>query len=1001
MKVLFLHLSDMHCKESTNINNVKVDKIVQSVLGFKGKIDEVIIICSGDITWSGKVNEFKAAKTVLGYIIGNIASKLELNKFINFIVVPGNHDIDMTKLDRTSSEILDYYKEKNVDTYFYEEIKCMSNFFKYSKSKKCFTHNDVCESINIKLKSDPNYQFRINIINTAPFSTLKADNKEVHYIPDSEMTPLYRDENCSICITVMHHSTEWFHWDVKERLENILYRNSDIIFQGHEHLPHNISLIENDNNKIHIFKGGELSIDNAMASQYGIVILDTEASTIDEYLYTWDYKTPIFKEKQLSKNKKLFIKSSLYICNKEFTEEFYKDKHNLCDSFLSYYVFPKIYYSYTDEDKTKGVLSEDQLFNEIHSKEIIEIKAEKNAGKTSFLRYLYSIAQNYKLVPLYIGADEYPSFKVDKIIKRTFCDQYDECDYDKFKQLPKERKLLLIDDADSFSNLKLINMVLSKLTDEVGHIIFTSGDNYNADIIENAKDIINMDHTLQLSMSKFYKEKRQQLVTNICRVTTKMNDTEINDVVNFIDNMVHRRSGIFSLSPEFIITYLKYFLANNRQKSKQDDVFNKIFETNIYTSIIESTSKNNVDLYISVLSEIAHEMHFSKKESIQDSELSLLISKYNDKYKKKIIAGDFLECMIKSKILERSRESLSIKFSSFNYMAYFIAIKVSRDLERNPSNYENLNYIVRNICFGINDTILLFLSYIRSNVQLIYILIEEVKNILSDIEELNFDKNNIKILKAHENDYVNMPSLEDRRKIDRLDEQQEIIQYNNTLEYKSIYDYNDTDVNKKTNRFIRARKCIEIISKSIVSLNSTLESSDIDKIVDFMYRFPNKLLYSFLKPYDDNSEKIVEELKNFVNSLDEKVDFSEEELRRIISTACIAVTLGVYDNIAYFGSDINTIDYLCEYKEYSSNIKIQKLLMYEASSSTESFVQNAIEVFESTDDWFIHKLVRLVVSKHIINNEQLDHRILDRISSKLFNGGKKNLLLISSKSSEP
>ena len=794
----------------------------------------------------------------------------------------------------------------------------------------------------------------------------------------------------------MHHSTEWFFWNVKEHMENILYRNSDIIFQGHEHLPHIVSLTENGRNKIHILKGGELSFDNTMASQYGIIVLDTNKGTIDEYLYTWDYRTPIFKEAQLSKNEQLFIKTSLFISNPEFSKSFYKDKHGLCDSFLSYYVFPKVFSNYSDENQAERIINEEQLFKEIETKTVISIKAEKNAGKTSFLKYIYNIAQNYKFVPLYIGAHEYPSFKMDTIIKRTFCDQYDECDYEKFKQLPNEKILLLIDDVDKFSNTKIINMVISKITEQVGHIVFTSGIN-DIDLVESAKDIINMENILQLSISKFYKEKRKQLVKNICKATTKMKEHEVNSVVNIIDNMVNRQSGLFSLSPEFIITYLKFFLANNYQKDKQDDVFNKIFETNIYNSIIKSTNKNNIDLYIRVISEIAYKMHFTKKASINDGQLSSLILDYNKKYKKTIQERDFLNCMLKSNILECSKDSLSYNFASLNYFAYFIALKLSKDIERNPANYNDLKYIVRNICFGINDTILLFLSYIRSNVQLIYYIIEEVESILKDNIELNFDINNIKIIKSYKKDEVKMPSIEEKKKISKIQEEHEIIKYSNTLEYKSIYDYHDKDVNKRENKYIRARKCIEIISKSLISLNSTLEAEEIDRIVDCMFKFSNKLLYSYLKPYDDKSEIIIDELKHFVNSLSPKIDLSDEDLHNILSTVCISVILGLYDSVAYFGSDANTISYLSEYFEYSCNVMIQKLLMYEASLSSEGFIQKAISVFESTDDWFIKKLVRLIVRKHLIVNNQIDHKDLDRISNKIFKGNKKSLLLISSK----
>lgn len=65
-------------------------------------------------------------------------------------------------------------------------------------------------------------------------------------------------------------------------------------------------------------------------------------------------------------------------------------------------------------------------------------------------------------------------------------------------------------------------------------------------------------------------------------------------------------------------------------------MFNKVFETNINNAIIASTSKNNVDIYINMLSEIAYNMHFSKKEQIQDQELNEIIGAFNEKYKKKL-----------------------------------------------------------------------------------------------------------------------------------------------------------------------------------------------------------------------------------------------------------------------------------------------------------------------------------------------------------------------------
>ena len=120
-----------------------------------------------------------------------------------------------------------------------------------------------------------------------------------------------------------------------------------------------------------------MSIDNSMASQYGIVIFDTENHQIEEYLYTWDYAIPIFREREISKKTPLNIKSSIFNNNKDFINEFYRDKLGLCDNFLEYYVFPNVYYKYPDEENIKSVISEDLFFTELSDKKIIEVHADR------------------------------------------------------------------------------------------------------------------------------------------------------------------------------------------------------------------------------------------------------------------------------------------------------------------------------------------------------------------------------------------------------------------------------------------------------------------------------------------------------------------------------------------------------------------------------------------------------------------------------------------------
>ena len=91
MKILFLQLSDIHIAKRSDGFAVNIPKIVQS-LNYLGEIDECIIITSGDITHSGKINEFKVANDMLGNLVNQLKLDKFIDKWLNVLVVPGNHD---------------------------------------------------------------------------------------------------------------------------------------------------------------------------------------------------------------------------------------------------------------------------------------------------------------------------------------------------------------------------------------------------------------------------------------------------------------------------------------------------------------------------------------------------------------------------------------------------------------------------------------------------------------------------------------------------------------------------------------------------------------------------------------------------------------------------------------------------------------------------------------------------------------------------------------------
>jgi hypothetical protein len=195
---------------------------------------------------------------------------------------------------------------------------------------------------------------------------------------------------------------------------------------------------------------------------------------------------------------------------------------------------------------------------------------------------------------------------------------------------------------------------------------------------------------------------------------------------------------------------------------------------------------------------------------------------------------------------------------------------------------------------------------------------------------------------------------------------------------------------------VRAVKCTQIVSKSLISLYSILEGDEKEEIIKKMFILPNKILFAALKPYDEHYNEVIKELEEFVKCFDESAKIGIKQLRLLFSKSAIAVVLSLYDDIAYCGADSKTIGILKEYTPVNNNNAIQKLMMEENAESTERFIEEAVKLFDDTKDPFIHMLIRMIAKKHIMTHEQLGHADLNRLTTKIFNPKeKKSLLLLS------
>lgn len=998
MKVAIIHISDFHVKTGDRFIKEKINKFLDS-LNILGDVDDYVIIFSGDLAFSGQINEYKKSRYILGKIIAGIKQKNK-GKFVEFLIVPGNHDLTLAEESRDRAYIQQYYDDDNIEFLIDDEIKLLDNFYTYSHVKNRVPNDKI---IDRRYKSFGNYRVQFNLINTTLFSTLKPNDKELHYFPHEKLSRLKRRDNVNLCVTVMHHSCEWFNWKYKSELENTIIDNSEIIFSGHDHRGGTKTVVIDNDLNTWISCAGEMKFSTLdFQDSFNTIVVDTATNTFNGYTFEWNSKEKMFIHKVVRENKSLQNRIGELSPLPSFLKELKEDAYNSSEDFTNYFVFPKLISEHKKEfGKYEEMKTIEELLESINTNKRLLIFGESNSGKSTLLKYLYCIATR-ELIPLLLTIDSTTKVHSKNFIKRLFEDQYgdDPILFQKYQQSERTRRILIVDGWDRLRNSPNRKRLMQLIEEEFEYIVFSANDTKQS-VVESIKDEINKEHSFQeLHIQPFFAKRRNRLVRNICLLNSSYNDEEIERVNGLIDSLVQNNSSLFSLNPGFIIRYTNFFIKERYYDySKSEAVFSKVFEHELHRSIIEVAKKADVDEIMVVFEDIAGYMYNNLKDTIKIEEIRTVVEKYNEEYGLKVKLSNVLDIGKRSKLF-RETDDLSIYFSNKNYLAYFVAKYLLKRIQDEDKDWSGIKYALRNICFGINSDIVLFLTYLSNNTQLLLSIVDYAGELLSPWEEINFNQNSITFLYTSKPEEINAPTQEDHQRIKQQREDIEETQYNSIVEAKGLFDYDENHIDEYPYSLIRAIKYTEMISKALPAFSSNLKLAQKQQLIEAIYSYPHKIVYAMLKPIDEEIEMICDELVAFAK--DRKAEkqaggpYSGDDIRNLVISFSKSVILSMYDHFSELCTSSKTIDLLLGKECTELNKQLQRLMIIENSRNTDAFIKEAEEIIKTSKDEVYNHLVKLVVRKHLLLNSNLPYNKRQQITDKFFGEAARKPMLISS-----
>ena len=1030
MIIVFIHLSDFHFKNREDSLEEKARLAVRAVRTAIGEEEAwPIVLITGDLAYHGKAEEYAPMRLFIDTLL--ISAKEEFGQEAVLAMVPGNHDVlrPWETLDDLA-EMFEVYSGR-MDEFYRDELKCSSAFFAFADQYGIpFDYSNGTHVTEINVGTDEeSVSLRLVSLSSSPCSTLEREQGR-HYLPDSAISCIPSDskpgELSPYTAVLLHHPINWYEDTTRLKLCSALRAGADLFFTGHEHMEDAHEISSQRNAPVFVSSAGEFARDDWLRCTFNSVLMNTKSHVIVTERYLWDPKSRLFFPSNSAAPKSIVYPkgSALHPLTSFIAEMSKSDDSFFGPTFLDYFQFPMLF-----EDKTidkpisrhKGFvdsvqLNEFELFEKLTSARVINIYGQKNAGRTTLLKYLYLKCLERGFSPVYLKREV-----AHKTFGVTFSgivrNQYGDSDtiLEAFKQQDKNKSILFIDD---FHLLKkgpdpqfLVDALKSvgKVVVVTNHPLVIDGD--------GGESVLSMGTELTtVRIGKFTKSGRDELIQKVC--SAKGVSVSVGDEMALtITRTVSEYHYMFPLNPGFVLQYLRYAL----EKADVGEIllccekpFGEVYQSNIErllerdnpTADAGYTLTNWKKLGIAILGLIAYRMHEARKDSISSEVAVKSISEHlNDFGIDNVSPGKVFESIVGSQILVIDDDG-KYYFRNSNHLAYFIAFDISRRLEYSAGIPDgdmtakaDIDRILDEVGYGINETIILFLSYLRESVFIPLEISERGVALVSDVEQAE----DMSFVRQDTPVDLSMPGEEDRRVAIRLaDESEESNAADDTFLYRGLYDYEADSKPSPIASIPLATKYLELVGRILSSNYLRIQRADKDTIVSQMYETLGKVIGLIESEFCWIFDEIVDDYADKIDSGDQRAKSEFNKISKLYTGMLLGLSIGLMAQVANSMTDDNAIAYVGSYETNTPLQGIFQLMLFANHSLPQQFCDCSCKLRKDAhkrNKYADELAIMFIVAQYIINHPHLSSSLLDKLAIEVFGGKSKKFLagMISSK----
>lgn len=1003
MKLLIVHLSDMHFGDGTNYLKENLDGIVNAMNTSMAEIQHVLIIVSGDLTFSGKQQQCKRVVRFFEELKQAINARYQTQD-IRFIMVPGNHDVDydigVGDRKRTGLEAID--KAVTYDAEIPAEQAKLQQFYVLAGRYNCFVNKNLLHQKTLTYDS---VKIQINLINTAIFSSNDED-QGYHYLRQTEIDRLGEQGESDFVFSVMHHPQGWFNWRVGDQLEAALYERSDLIFVGHKHYE-TTRTISDAKSSVDVLSGGMLSDrGNWDSSEFHIGVLDTESRSFETKKYQWNTVEKVYVEKggrtiTLSKNR---VNPMGLTVQSQFIDECIRpDQFLIADSFLDYFVFP-LMEEQRDEQKEgmmHDVSSMDAFLERLETSQKVLVSGLNDSGKSALTKAVFVELSAKKTVLLLHGSKV--DGKPERAIRNAFETVYgrDSASYERFKQADPSLLALIIDDVDAIDEVYRDGFI-DYINDRFGSILETCQQEIELDIQSRFKKKHDRKYYTVFRLEPFYANKRRELVTKIINIIG--NDGQNKDeMISLLCDMLSKQKTLYNWSPSFIVQFTKYYYNNIGESSQNDgDVFSKVFESNLVSLIKPFASKGiSIEKILMILDKIAYAIYKDHEYPISTTRVCEIVDDYNERYDSTVNAMNLVGMLVSARVLKAVDNGFL--FYELSYLAYFTAREIRRRIL--TGDYDDIKNVMQYSYMNIHADILLFVTYITDNLDIIRMLMQMAESTIQNWEEFSLSPVNVEYMKQPAHLIIKPVEEGDREKEEqkRIETEKEETKALSTVNDVSIFEGESEELDF-IQEILRSTSLMTTLARALPSFEHMMEKEDKEKCVALLYTMPLRIFCVWAKEVDESRSELVQMIKEF-HEWEYRKDkpniepLSDHKALMALRWESTSLLLELMNAAFGYATKENTWRFIDRFDfKQAPTYGIEHLMGIEYRDAVAPFISEALRLFDDKEAQT--KLMIQRVSRHfMVTSKRIQFGEIQQLNSRMFSDQLKpaHLLIEQSK----